>query len=77
MPGRNTRFTGNDIGCWHSTFAATWFATKVEVLDVNMSKVNPATKGKKVTRTSLMTTLNVLAKDWGTYGSKLLVNFVI
>lgn len=56
---------------------ATWFATKVEVFDVNMSKVNPATKGKKVSRSSLMTTLNVLAKDWGTYGSKLLINFII
>jgi GLPGLI family protein len=56
---------------------ATWFATKVEVFDVNMSKVNPATKGKKVNRSSLMTTLNVLAKEWGTYGSKLLVNFII
>lgn len=56
---------------------ATWFATKVEVFDVKMNKVNPATKGKKVSRSSLMTTLGVLAKDWGTYGSKMLVNFII
>lgn len=56
---------------------ATWFATKVEVFDVNMNKVNPATKGKKVNRTSLITNLAPIAKDWGTYGSKLLVNFVI
>lgn len=56
---------------------STWFATKVEVFDVNMSKVNPVTKGKKVSRSTLMTTLSVLAKDWGSYGSKLLVNFVI
>lgn len=56
---------------------ATWFATKVEVFDVKMNKVVPATKGKKVNRSSLMTTLQKLAKDWGSYGSKMLINFVI
>ena len=56
---------------------ATWFATKVEVFDINMNKVAPATKGKKVDRAGLMKTLSPMAKDWGTYGSKMLVNFVI
>ena len=56
---------------------ATWFATKVEVFDIKMNKVTPATKGKKVTRIGLMNALSPIAKDWGTYGSKLLVNFVI
>ncbi len=56
---------------------ATWFATKVEVFDVNMKPVSPPTKGKKVTRSDMMTRLLNLAKDWGSYGSKMLVNFVI
>lgn len=56
---------------------ATWFATKVEVLDINMSKVTPATKGKKVNRSSMITQLSTIAKDWGTYGSKLIINFFI
>ena len=56
---------------------ATWFATKVEVFDINMSKVAPATKGKKVTRKTLLQSLDKLAQEWGTYGSKLLINFVI
>ncbi len=56
---------------------ATWFATKVEVLDINMSKVTPATKGKKVSRTAMITQLATIAKDWGTYGSKLIINFFI
>lgn len=56
---------------------ATWFATKVEVFDVNMNKVKPATKGKKVTRTTLMKTLEAVSREWGSYGSKLLINFVI
>ncbi len=56
---------------------ATWFATKVEVFDVKMNKVVPATKGKKVNRSTMMSSLERLAKDWGSYGSKLLLNFVI
>lgn len=56
---------------------ATWFATKVEVFDVNMKNVAPATKGKKVNRIDLMTRLKKLAESWGTYGSKMLINFVI
>ncbi len=56
---------------------ATWFATKVEVFDVNMSKVAPATKGKKTTRAAMEQTLKKLAQEWGTYGSKTLINFLI
>ncbi|HMK26005.1 MAG TPA: GLPGLI family protein [Chitinophagaceae bacterium] len=56
---------------------ATWFATKVEVFDVKMNKVVPATKGKKVNRSTMMSSLQRLAKDWGTYGSKLILNFAI
>jgi GLPGLI family protein len=56
---------------------ATWFATKVEVFDVKMSKVTPATKGKKSTRVSMIKALEPISKDWGTYGSKLLINFII
>ncbi|MBL0270592.1 MAG: GLPGLI family protein [Chitinophagaceae bacterium] len=55
----------------------TWFATKVEVNGVNMKPVTPPSKGKKVTRTEMMSRLGKLADEWGTYGSKLLVNFVI
>ena len=55
----------------------TWFATKVEVNGVNLKPVAPPAKGKKVNRTEMMTRLGKLADEWGTYGSKLLVNFVI
>lgn len=55
----------------------TWFATKVEVNGVNLKSVAPPAKGKKVNRTEMMTRLGKLADEWGTYGSKLLVNFVI
>ncbi len=56
---------------------ATWFATKVQVFDVNMKLVTPPAKGKKVNRSSLMSKLGKLAEEWGTYGSKMVINFVI
>ncbi|MBK7560628.1 MAG: GLPGLI family protein [Chitinophagaceae bacterium] len=56
---------------------ATWFASKVEVFDVKMNKVIPATKGKKVNRTALMEILEKASKDWGTNGKKQMLNFII
>ena len=56
---------------------ATWFATKVEVFDINMKPVTAPAKGKKVNRIELMSKLAPLMQNWGTYGGKLLVNFVI
>jgi GLPGLI family protein len=55
----------------------TWFATKVDVFDVNMKEVKPATKGKKVTRSAMMTALDKVLREWGSYGSKLIVHFTI
>lgn len=56
---------------------ATWFATKVEVFDVNMNVVTPATKGKKVNKATMISSLDKVLKQWGSYGSKLIVNFAI
>lgn len=56
---------------------ATWFATRVEVYGVNTSKLHPEKKGKKVTRATLMEALSKIAKGWGTYGSKMVINFII
>jgi GLPGLI family protein len=55
----------------------TWFATKVEVFDVNMKPVVPATKGKKVSRAEMMKALDRVLRQWGSYGSKMIVNFAI
>jgi len=56
---------------------ATWFATKVDVFDINMNRVTPATKGKKVDRNTMMQSLDKVLRQWGQYGSKLIVNFAI
>jgi GLPGLI family protein len=55
----------------------TWIATGVQVNDVKMNAVNPSTKGKKVTRRSMIGQLEKVLKNWGDYGRKMIVNFLI
>src|SRR5688572_6031487 len=55
----------------------TWFATKVEITNVPMTQVVPATKGKKVDRPTMIKSLDKVLKDWGSYGKNLVLNFVI
>ncbi|HZH36928.1 MAG TPA: GLPGLI family protein [Flavisolibacter sp.] len=55
----------------------TWFATKVEVNGISTSNLAPATKGKKVDRKKIMTSLNDVLKNWGKHGSNMILNFVI
>lgn len=55
----------------------TWFATKVEVNGVNLTTVVPATKGKKVDRKKMYTSLNDVLKNWGKDGRSMVLNFLI
>ncbi|RYZ24484.1 MAG: GLPGLI family protein [Chitinophagaceae bacterium] len=55
----------------------TWFATKVDVFDIPMNAVKPATKGKKTSRAAMMKQVGEVLREWGTYGSKMVVNFTI
>jgi GLPGLI family protein len=55
----------------------TWFATKVEVTNINTGLIAPATKGKKVDRATMIKSLDRFLKQMGPYGSKMIVNFVI
>jgi GLPGLI family protein len=55
----------------------TWFATKVEVNGVPMNQVKPETKGKKVTRQTMLGSLDNVLKQWGQYGKNMILNFVI
>lgn len=55
----------------------TWIASSVQVNDVKMSAVIPSTKGKKVTRSSMVGQLEKVLKNWGDYGRKMIVNFLI
>lgn len=57
---------------------ATWFATKVEVNGINTVSVKPpASKGKKVNRSQMMSQLDAVMKNWGKYGSSMRLNFLL
>ncbi|MGZ8536758.1 MAG: GLPGLI family protein [Flavisolibacter sp.] len=68
---------GMILGLGMPRIHTTWFATKVEYSDVNMTKVIPATKGKKVNRQTMIHSLDKVLKNWGDYGKNLIWNFVI
>ena len=68
---------GMILGLGMPRIHTTWFATKVEVNGVNLSKVTPATKGKKVNRQSMLQSLDKVLKNWGNYGKNMVWNFVI
>ncbi|MDF2382638.1 GLPGLI family protein [Nostoc ellipsosporum NOK] len=56
----------------------TWFATRVQLLnDAGMKVVTPATKGKKVDRSGMMTALEKALKDWDQYGKKMMLAWLI
>lgn len=55
----------------------TWFATKVEVNGVTTNTLQPVTKGKKVDRKKMITSLNEVLKNWGKDGRSMLLNFLI
>ena len=52
---------------------ATWFATKVQVVDVPISQIHPEKKGKKVNRKAMLETLYKVMKDWDIWGKKMLL----
>jgi GLPGLI family protein len=57
---------------------ATWFATKIEVNGVNTAAVKaPISKAKKVNKVALYQQLDKVLKNWGSYGGKMILNFII
>lgn len=48
----------------------TWFATKLEMIDVKETVLVPPKKGKKTTSSDLKTLLKPSMKDWGKTGAK-------
>jgi len=49
---------------------STWFATKLEMIDVKENMLVPPKKGKKTTGNDLKTQLKQSMKDWGKMGAK-------
>jgi GLPGLI family protein len=55
----------------------TWFATKVQVSDVNSKSIVPATKGKKTNRNVMLGSLNKAMERWEAWGKKIILAFFI
>lgn len=55
----------------------TWFATKVEANGISTTNIAPATKGKKVDRKKMITSLDDVLKTWGKNGRHMILNFLI
>lgn len=73
-----TGLPGMILGMGIPRLHTTWFATKVSALDaVNSKSVGPATKGRKTTRTDMLTSLDKAMKDWEEWGKKMILAFVI
>lgn len=51
----------------------TWFATKVQVVDVPMNLVTPEKKGKKTDRQGMIKLLQTAMKDWDNFGKKMVI----
>jgi len=68
---------GMILGLGMPRIHTTWFATKVEVNGVDLTKVAPATKGKKVNRKNMLESLDKVLKNWGNYGKNFVLNFMI
>lgn len=50
--------------------SATWFATKLELVDPTPAQLNPVQKGKRITWGQLQTDLQKSFKDWGSEAAK-------
>jgi len=76
-PERVQGLPGMILGMGVPRLHTTWFATKVDVFDVPMQAVKPATKGKKTSRAAMMKAIGDVLREWGTYGSKMVVNYAL
>jgi len=52
---------------------STWFATKVQVVDVPTSQIQPVKKGKKSNRREMLQTIDKAMKNWDEWGRKLVL----
>jgi GLPGLI family protein len=72
-----TGLPGMILGMGVPRLHTTWFATKVDVFDINMKAVVPEKKGKKVNRAGMMKQVGDVLRQWGSYGSKMVINYTI
>ena len=72
-----TGLPGMILGVGIPRLHATWFATKVQTPEINAKTLTPATKGKDVTRKSMLESLDRIMKEWEAWGRKMVLAFFI
>ena len=55
----------------------TWFATRVEINGIDMSKVKPESKGKKTTRKAMIQSLDKVLKNFGSVSKGMVWQYII
>jgi GLPGLI family protein len=55
----------------------TWFATKVQAPVINAKTLAPSTKGKNVTRKTMLESLDRIMKEWEEWGRKMVLAFFV
>ena len=55
----------------------TWFATKVEINGIDMTRVRPETKGKKTTRKAMIQSLDKVLKNFGSVSKGMVWQYII
>ena len=55
----------------------TWFASRVSAPEINAKTLSPASKGKVVTRQSMLDALDRIMKQWEEWGRKLVLAFFV
>ncbi len=69
-PESFTGLPGMILGLAVPRLNATWFATKLELVEIKPTDLLPPKKGKKINNANLRTQLQSSMKDWGKTGSK-------
>jgi GLPGLI family protein len=55
----------------------TWFATQVKAPEINSKTLTPSSKGKVVTRKSMLESLDRIMKQWEEWGRKMVLAFFV
>lgn len=69
-PESFTGLPGMILGLAVPRLNTTWFATKVELVDIKPTDIVPPKKGKKATLSSIKSQLQSSMKNWGKWGDK-------
>ena len=72
-----TGLPGMILGVGIPRLHTTWFATKVQAPEFTAKSLTPASKGKEVTRKTMLESLDRVMKEWESWGRKMVLAFFV